>query len=161
MNMRLLAPALLAAVLIGGCASFPSSVTPGTARAQVLANLGAPTATHALASGTRLQYSLQPLGRQVYNIDLDAAGRVLSVEQVMAQKPFERVQADVWKSTDLLREFGRPAEITRVSEFKGDVWTWRFLELNNPRFFHAYVDGQGVVRRWVTMDEFFNTPKVD
>jgi hypothetical protein len=55
--------ALCAALLLQACASAPQFLELGTERAVVEQRLGTPTAVHALAGGTRLQYSGQPMGR--------------------------------------------------------------------------------------------------
>lgn len=146
--------AALLALLAAGCAQLEQAVRPGTPREQVLQAWGPPTATYPLASGTRLQYSRQPMGRQVYNIDLDAAGRVAAFTQALQPSVLERVPVDGrWTADDVRREFGLPQEISRVGDFRGDVWTYRYLDLNNPRFFHVYLDAQGVVRRAHSTDE--------
>ena len=74
-----------AALLLGGCAllAVPGRVAVGTPQAQLRQELGAPSATYPAAGGAgeRLQYSYQPAGQRVVNIDLDAQGRVARVEQ--------------------------------------------------------------------------------
>ena len=53
----------------------------------------------------------------------------------------------------MLRTYGRPFEITRVTSFDGDVWTWRYKAINTPRLLYIYVDPHGVVRRYHTGDD--------
>lgn len=145
---------LLLAVL-AGCAALGDAVRPGTPREQVLQAWGRPTATYALAGGTRLQYSRQPAGRVVYNIDLDAQERVSAFEQSLQPALLGRVQVDHWTAADVQRTFGPPPQVARVGDFDGDVWTYRYLELNNQRLFHVYLDAAGVVRRAHSTDEIF------
>ncbi len=144
-----------AAGLLAGCLGMPERLEPGTPRAQIEQRLGHPTGEYALPDGQRrLQYSRQPGGQQVYNLDLDAAGRLLRVEQVMDIRWFhERIEVDRWTRDDVLRNLGRPALVERVASFRGDVWTYRFLEANSPRQAHLHIDPEGVVRRVMFTDE--------
>ena len=153
-------PALASAIavlLLSGCASNPWRVQPGMSLAQ-LQPLGQPTATYALQGGTRMQYSQQPLGRKVYNIDVNATGEVVSVTQSLTQKVFESFVPERTTGDELLREIGPPAEKTTVGRFDGTVWTWRFEEQNTLRVFHVYLDRAGIVNQAYSLDEFFNTP---
>lgn len=145
---------IAAALALGGCALMPERLEPGTPRAQVIERLGRPTAEYALPDGTRLQYSRQPAGQQVYNVDLDARGAVRRVEQVLDIRWMQQhIAVDRWTRDDVLRHMGRPALVEQVWSFKGDVWTYRFLEFNNPRQAHLHIDPQGVVRKLMFTDE--------
>lgn len=145
----------LVAVWLAGCAGIPQNVETGTPRADIEQRLGRPTAVHALPDGTtRLQYSYQPAGQQVYNLDLDAAGRLRRTEQVMdADWLFQRVQVDRWSREDVRINLGRPAVVERVMSFDGEVWTYRLLEATRPRQAHVHLDRAGVVRRMFLTDE--------
>lgn len=147
----------VAAVLaaLAGCASDPYNVPLGASRTDVLQQAGAPTAVFPLGQGAeRLQYSRAPMGFEVTNVDLDANGRVVSVIQEMDERYFaQTIQVDKWTQADVLRTYGRPYEITQVSSFNGNVWSWRYLQINNPRFLYIYLDPQGVVRRYHVGDD--------
>jgi outer membrane protein assembly factor BamE (lipoprotein component of BamABCDE complex) len=152
---RLIAWALLAvAGLLAGCSGFPEQVKPGETRADVERRLGAPTAEYALTAGTRLQYSRQPAGQQVFNLDLDAQGQVVRVDQALEPANLQRIGIDRWTRDDVLSEFGRPALVDRVARFEGDVWTYRYLEaFSLARLLHIHLDPQGTVRKVVHTDE--------
>ncbi|ARU06977.1 hypothetical protein CCO03_18555 [Comamonas serinivorans] len=149
--------ALVAGLLLG-CASDPARLPLGSDRATVLERLGTPTAQYRLnADGgatERLQYSAQPAGQRVYNVDLNASGQVLAVTQAMDEAAFGRIQVDRWTRDDVLREFGPPFQITGVHAFTGEVWTWRYSLGPWNRLLHIYIDPQGVVRRWHPADEY-------
>ena len=83
MNTLLRTAILGLALVLSGCALMPERLLPGTARADIVQRLGPPTAEYPLPDGMRLQYSRQPAGQQVYNLDLDAQGRLRKVEQVI------------------------------------------------------------------------------
>lgn len=157
-RLRLFPSMVVAAALaaLAGCASDPYNVPLGATRAQVLQQVGAPTSVYALGQGgERLQYSRAPMGFEVNNVDLDASGHVVSVIQELDERYFaQTILIDQWHVEDVLRTYGRPYEITQVSSFNGNVWTWRYLQMNNPRFLYIYVDPQGVVRRYHVGDDF-------
>lgn len=140
----------LALLAGGGCASNPDALAPGTPREQVLRSYGKPTADITLPTGERLQYSRQPFGQQVYNIDLDANGKVIAAEQALNQARFATVQPDVWTDADVVRTFGKPAIVSEVYSFKGIVWSYRFYLNSSNMEFHVFLDSSGMVRRTQT-----------
>ena len=145
---------LVLAVAAAGCSLMPERVAPGTPQAEIVQRLGRPTSVHPLPTGTRLQYSLQPSGQQVYNLDLDAQGRLVRTEQVLEAGWLQRnVAPDRWTREDVLRELGRPALVERVWSFQGEVWTYRYLEANTNRQAHLHIDPAGVLRRLSFSDE--------
>ncbi|MES2686644.1 MAG: hypothetical protein V4706_07450 [Pseudomonadota bacterium] len=136
-----------AALWLGGCSVFPiSSVKPGMSREEVVSTMGAPTAAVNLQQGTRLQYSGQPGGQFAFMVDLDAAGRVASVRQVLNEKDFERIVLGKWSKADVLREFGPPALIERVGSWNGDILTYRWYGMQDM-FYWVYLDGGQVVQK--------------
>ena len=142
------------ALVLTACGSMPETVALGTARADIEQRLGAPTAVLALPNGTRLQYSRQPSGQQVFNLDLDGQGRLLRVDQVLDTAWLQRIEVDRWTQEDVLRQFGKPAVVERVARFEGGVWTYRYLEpFSLARLAHIHIDPQGVVRKVVYTDE--------
>lgn len=149
--------ALLLGLLVGAlaaCVGIPERIEMGTPRAEIEERLGVPTAEYPLADGRRLQYSRQPAGQQVYNLDLDASGRLRRLEQVMDIHWLQRhIELHHWSRIDVLRNLGRPALVEGVASFRGDIWTYRFLENNAPRQVHLHIDPEGVVRRVMFTDE--------
>jgi hypothetical protein len=136
-----------AALWLGGCSVFPiSSVKPGMPREAVTAAMGAPDAVFPLAQGTRLQYSGQPAGQYAFMVDLDTAGRVANVRQVLTEKDFERIVPGNWTEADVLREFGRPAMIERVASWNGDILTYRWYGIQDM-FYWVYLDGSRMVQK--------------
>ena len=153
---RLLASTACAtfALLLAACASDPTRLPVGVSRAEALQRLGQPTAIYALADGERLQYSRAPAGFEVNNVDLDAAGRVRAIRQELDERLFARtIQTGVWREADVLRTYGRPFEIDRVSSFDGTVWTWRYKAINERRLLFIYIDPTGLVARYHTGDD--------
>jgi phosphoribosylcarboxyaminoimidazole (NCAIR) mutase len=146
---------VLAAAGLAGCASEPTRIQPGTTAAETLQRLGAPTGRYPLnGGGERLQYSRMPAGFEVTDIDVDAAGKVVSVTQVLNEARFGHdIKVDQWRQNDVTAFYGRPYEISRVSSFDGVVWTWRYKAVNERRMLYIYMDPTGVVRRYHTGDD--------
>ena len=151
LGWRALGLVLLA--LLTGCSLMPERVPMGATRGEIESRLGRPTAVHALANGTRLQYSRQPAGQQVYNLDLGADGGLRQVEQVMDAGWLQRIEVDRWTRDDALLHLGRPALVERVARWDGDIWTYRFQEATGARQVHLHLDRAGVVRRVMFTDE--------
>lgn len=143
--------AMLAA-LLAGCAA-PDRMPLGSSRDETLNKLGSPSAVHRLPDGERLQYSYQPAGPWVHNLDFDASGRLVRRAQVMDPADFGRIAIDQWTRADVLLHYGRPALVEQVARFDGDIWTYRFLEITRRRMLHIHIDPSGVVRRVMTTDE--------
>jgi len=134
-----------AALLLAGCAFTP--VTPGMSRDEVMASYGTPTRVVAIGSGTRLQYSAQPAGQRVVMVDLDAAGQVVSVRQVMALKEFSKIEPGKWTRDDVEREFGPPATIDRVASWPGDIMSYRWRDVAQDMYYWVYLDAGNRVQR--------------
>lgn len=141
---RTLALALFSTLLLllTGCA-----VTPGMTRDEVLSARGKPTAELDRAGVHRLQYSTQPMGQSVLMVDMDAHGRVQQAREVMNLNAFSQI--DLSGSTtrdDILWAFGPPAQVDHVMSWTGDIWAYRWREVQDM-WFWVYFDPQGVVRR--------------
>jgi len=147
--------ACVALVLLAtACASDPARLPLGLTRAEALQQLGPPTAIYPLSGGERLQYSRAPAGFEVNNVDLDATGRVVSVRQALSERWFgSTIQPGVWREADVLRTFGRPFEVTRVSSFDGTVWAWHYKQMNSRRLLYIYVDPAGWVDHYNVGDD--------
>ena len=139
--------------LIAGCAT-PFSEKAGALRGDVVSRLGAPTATFVLPSGAeRLLYSELPAGYAVYNLDFDPSGRLVRNEQVLTQTRFESIAPGVSTTADLQKTFGPPMRVEHVARFDGDIWTYHFLQISDPRLAHVHVNPTGVVNRVTFTDE--------
>ena len=133
------------AALMAGCAFTP--VQPGMSREQVMASYGTPKRVVPLASGTRLQYSRQPAGQSAVMVDLDAAGKVVSVREMLKLQEFLRIEPGQWTRDDVEREFGPPARIDRVACWSGDIMNYRWRDNLQDMFFWVYLDAGNRVQR--------------
>jgi hypothetical protein len=143
-------------VTLAACSTVPSSVAIGAADSQIAAKLGQPTARYGLpGGGQRLQYSQGPMGREVYNIDLDKQGNAVSIEQTLDESLFpQRIVPGKWTRDDVLREYGKPAHVMKVRSFQGDIWVWRYWNVvGGARFLYIDIDSNNIVRSYSTLDE--------
>ena len=122
--------------------------------------MGQPTRIVRLPNGAeRLQYSLQPIGRYAWMVDMDAAGKVASSRQALTIDNFNRIEPGVWTRNDVEREFGPPAFVESVASWNGPILTYRWIDnQHSDMFFWVYLDGQNVVRRAHPGMEFVNAP---
>lgn len=139
--------ALPLALALGACATSSNSVQPGMSRSDVLARMGQPSHTWPLDNGgTRLQYSRQPAGQRVFNVDTDAAGRVVEVRQMLTSDEFQRIAVNQWTRQDVERAFGPPASVDHAAHWPGDIMAYRWYA-GQDMFYWVYLDAKGVVRR--------------
>ena len=116
------ATVILAATIVSGCAAL-STVQPGMQRTEVVERMGQPYRVLPLGNGTRLLYSRQPAGQQVYPVDLDAGDRVVQIRQMLAKPQFQRIVVGTWTREDVEREFGPPASIKHAANWLTDILT--------------------------------------
>jgi hypothetical protein len=160
--MRRLFLTLSLVALLAACATNPFNawnVQPGESRQDVIGRLGQPTRVVPIPGGERLQYSLQPLGRYAWMVDLDGTGRVVRSRQVLHAAEFNRIVPGQWTRDDIEREFGPPARVDGVSSWNGPIMTYRWRDVDrSDMFYWVYLDPRGVVQRAHQGMEFINAP---
>jgi hypothetical protein len=152
---RLLTGFVLLAAL-AACGS-PGSVRPGATQDAVRSGAGRPTAVIKLPDGgTRWQYSGQPMDQSVWNIDFDAAGRVVKREQMMTDAAFATIRPGKDTLADVLRDFGPPAQSFSYPLVNETAVMYRyFVQGGFYAAMFVYFDPAGVVKRTETgMDPF-------
>lgn len=130
-------------VLCAACSTPPAVNSPAS---EVLKAWGRPTATHPLQpAGQRLEYASGPFGRTTWMVDVDAAGRVAQVRQVLTEAEFFKLQSAQALTRDgALRWIGTPAE-RRGARGGGETWSWRY-PTNDCLWFQMSLDAQGLVQ---------------
>jgi hypothetical protein len=148
--------AMATALLAAACAM--PTVGTGEARESVLTRWGQPSARYAMTAGAeRLEYASGPYGRTTWMIDIDAGGRVTAASQVLNEAHFADFQgrAPGMSRAALLRELGRPGEVTGAGLMGGELWSWRY-PTNDCLWFQVTLDtaadkvraaGYGIDRR--------------
>ncbi len=126
-------------LLVAGCAGYgPGDLKPGQTEADVRARMGEPTDRVVSPGGSRLEYARGPYGKHTYRIELDASGRVRSVNQLLTERNFEAVRPGDTKA-DVRDRLGRPAE-TRVGwRGVGEVWSYRYDYRIDCRWFQVWL----------------------
>jgi hypothetical protein len=156
-----LLPACVTALLFG-CAANPFNsfdLAAGTPREAVIAQMGQPQRVVRGPSGERLQYSLQPVGKYAWMVDLDGAGKLVQARQVLTEANFNRIAPGQWTRDDVEHEFGPPAWIERVASWNGPIMTYRWRDIQgSDMFYWVYLDEQGLVQRAHPGMEFVNAP---
>jgi hypothetical protein len=128
------------AALLAGCAGYgPGDLKPGQPEADVRTRMGEPTDRATLLNGgTRLDYARGPMGAHTYRIDLDAAGRVQSVQQILTEANFEAVRPGETPA-DVRNRLGRPAEQRTGWRGVGEVWSYRYDHRIECRWFQVWL----------------------
>ncbi len=130
--MRLPLPwvAALPLAVLGACTTTAyaiANIHAGEARASVEARFGVPSAVHTMADGhARLEYRGFSLGLRTYMIDLDAADRVVRVDQVLDETHFLEMHAGM-SEAEVLSLIGPPdAHGHYTHPVEAETWIYRF-----------------------------------
>src|SRR5438094_533087 len=118
-------------LLLGACSAplFRHPPPPGAPLPAVVAGLGQPDAAYPEPDGGQvLEYRGQPMGQFQYMARMSPDGRLVSYEQVLTNANFARVKIGQTNKDDILRMFGRPAEVSRVYAHDYEVWSYRYKE---------------------------------
>lgn len=143
-KLRILAPTLLVAALVAGCAGL-TALKPGESQADVSARWGTPTLTHKTAAGERWVYSTAPEGRQVWLLDFDGNGRLINQVQGLTPERLALIQ-NGQKQSDVEALIG-PSYYTMRYPFRQEelVHIYRFYDAQIPTCFYVGYSSAGIV----------------
>jgi outer membrane protein assembly factor BamE (lipoprotein component of BamABCDE complex) len=133
-------------VVLAGCASYgPGALQPGASADEVRAKMGAPTGTWRDGAGDVLEYARGPEGVDTYLVQLDGAGRVSEIRQVLNEKYFSRIEIGKSTEDDVRHLIGRPGNKGALRQ--GEEW-WDYRYFNGMMKMRLYVtfDGNHRVR---------------
>ncbi|MBP0588549.1 hypothetical protein J8I87_02210 [Paraburkholderia sp. LEh10] len=135
-------------IALGACAQPWEGFHAGEPESAVVTRLGPPREVYDLPDGARrLMWPTQPMGEVTTAADIDAAGNVINVRQVLQPSEFYRAEPDKWTKSDVLVRFGRPAETAYFPLKKREVWSYRYFEDGVwYQLFNFSFDGAGVLR---------------
>ena len=138
----------LAASLLAGCAGFalgPPAMAPGTPIAEATRTLGPPTAQFALVGGgRRLEYWGGSFAKSTWMVDFDAAGRLVSMEQVLTEANFYALPAGITRDEWRAR-MGPPVSTFPIGRQGIQVWNYRY-QTNDCLWFQVSIrDADGRV----------------
>lgn len=160
MNLRNCAGgiACIAAATLAGCAAYSGSgMTPGVTTANdVRATMGAPRNVYPDADGGEVwEYTRGPLGYHTFMVRMDGSGQLHSIEQVLDEEHFARI--DVGKTTQqqVQRLIGTPVRTTYFERRRETVWDYRFRDAwGYSSQFHVGFDERGIVRQKIAIREY-------
>jgi hypothetical protein len=147
-RLRRAALACLSALALTGCVQPWQQYSPGADESTIIARLGPPRESYDLPNGgKRLMWPTQPMGETTTAADIDAAGKIVDVRQVLQVNEFYRAEIGKWTKSDVLVNFGRPVETAYFPLMKREVWTYRYEEDNVWYMMYSfYFDQQGILR---------------
>lgn len=128
---------------LSGCATYgPGDLGTGRTEAEVRARLGEPTDRATLPGGTtRLDFGRGPFGPHTWRVELDPAGRVATVTQLLTEARFDRIAPGA-TTAEVRDRIGLPSERRGGWRDVGEVWSYRF-ESPLCRWFQVWlVDGR-------------------
>ena len=130
-------------VLLSACAIplSPGDLKPGDSRDAVIARMGQPVATYAMAGGgQRLEYSHMPAGLMTWMVDLDAAGRIVRWEQVLDEEHFNAIGPGQTEA-EVRQLIGPPSEVGHYwRPVEAQTWRYRFQTVQRCIVFELSFD---------------------
>lgn len=152
---------LLLTLLLTACASYSGAgLRPGESRLDdVVGSMGRPAMRWQDPDGSvQLAYPRGPAGIHTYMVKLRPDGRLRSIENVLDETAFARIQAGMTRE-QVLRVLGPPDPLRTVYFKARDelVWDWRACTYNVylQRLYVLFDATAGTVRSTMSEDELF------
>jgi hypothetical protein len=151
-------PLLLAAALLGGCASFDGArLEPGrSTAAEVEAAMG-PAADKRITAGgeTVYYYPRLPWGYATYAARIAPDGRLIALEQRLTLENIGKLAAGVTRREEVLDLLGPPFEPMTQARSGNEIWTYpmRVPGHPTPKWFLAHLSPDGVLRETYLIDD--------
>lgn len=128
--------------VFAGCAQFAiPSLAAGTGVTEVRAHLGAASDERALGGSKARDYVQGPQGFTAWRVTFDVTDRVAKVEQILTEKRIGSIEAGGHSKKDVANLLGRPAAMMRFSGIGEEVWTYRFLDVQERKLGDVHFDG--------------------
>jgi hypothetical protein len=153
--MSPLLPALFAASLLAGCASF-QPLEPGKARlADVEARFGKPVERVALPDGgSRSYHSTLPEGRENFVVTAGSDGVVREIRQQLTWDSIKKISPNATSAKDLRDLVGLPFRVVRMERQQRDVWVYPWRVSEDKRMLWVQVSYDGTVREIIEMHDY-------
>jgi len=155
------ASALLASLLVAGCASFDGhTLVPGKSTlAEVEALMGTPAEVLATADGGRtLYYPRLPMGRQTYAVRVGKDGVLQSIEQRLTRENFGKLVAGTTTAKEVRELLGPTHLAVRYERRQRDVWEYTYRHYEEYRVLWVYFSYDGVVQEMEDMRDWSAYP---
>jgi hypothetical protein len=120
---------LLVAAGLAACGTMaPGGLPAGTPIAEVRNSPIGPSGEYPLpGGGTRLEFRQ---GRQTYMLDFDAAGLLVSSQQVLTPEMFATITLGMTQE-EVLARIGRPVHVVGIGWQERQLWSYRFSGLES------------------------------
>ncbi|MCC8402567.1 hypothetical protein LJ655_11815 [Paraburkholderia sp. MMS20-SJTN17] len=143
------------ALMLAACVQPWQQFEAGQDQSAIIARLGPPREVYDLpGGGRRLMWPTQPMGSTTVAADVDAAGKIVNVRQVLQLNEFSRAEIGKWTRDDVLINFGRPMQTQFFRLSQREVWSYRYTENNiNHMLFNFAFDTDGVLRETQRMPD--------
>lgn len=130
--------------LVSGCAGI-AQLSPGASQAEVRAAWGTPTGQIKTATSERWTYSTAPEGREVWLVEFDAGGRMVSRTQGLTVARITKIQNG--QTQPEVEALIGPSYWTLRYPFKREelVHVYRFNDIVTPTCFYVGYNASGVV----------------
>ena len=136
---------LMPLLVLTACAA--PSPSAGESEAEVIAQLGQPTARIPDGDTHLLEYSHNPWGQAIYMARIGSNGRLISYQQVLTTQKFATIKPGISTKADVLRTIGHPSETLRLARRGLTVWSYPYKEQGVwNSVMSVYLDDAGIVR---------------
>ena len=116
--------------------------------------MGAPAERRQVGGESWLYYPVQPFGRKVYVARVSSEGRLIALEQRLAEEYIAKLVPDHSRREDVLALFGQPYERVAFPRMQREAWSWHIRRIANQRAgLHVQMSPDGVVREVYVLDE--------
>ncbi len=132
---------LVALIAVAGCAQFQApTTTPGTSANDVRARLGAPTEMRTVGGAKVWDYANGPQGFTTWRLTFDNADRVAKVDQILTASRINSLKANQDSRDDVANLLGRPADMSKYGNAGYEVWTYRFIDVQDRMLGDVFID---------------------
>ena len=132
---------LVVLLAVAGCAQFQApTTTPGTSANDVRARLGAPTEMRTVGGAKVWDYANGPQGFTTWRLTFDNADRVAKVDQILTASRINSLKANQDSRDDVANLLGRPADMSKYGNAGYEVWTYRFIDVQDRMLGDVFID---------------------
>lgn len=137
--------------LTAGCAQFSiPSTAPGTSANDVKARLGTPSDERTIGGAKAWDYAQGPQGFTTWRVLFDGSDRVAKVEQILTESRITSVNAGKLTRADVSNLLGRPLGVWKFAGGASEVWSYRFMDVNDRKLADVHFDGATGVAKHTT-----------
>jgi hypothetical protein len=149
--------AALLAVMLGACATQPDLVPGQSTEADVMAAMGPPTESRALADGDRLLWYARPVPGAAYGserlaVTLAPDGKLRSVEQRLVPQYIAKVTPGQSKASEVRDLIGPPGRAYARAGKSSEVWEYELEGFQRPLTLYIEFSPEQVVQAVYTLE---------